>query len=134
VLVVDDHRLMLEHVARVVCEEFTVAALVCDVTSLMHAWQDARPDVVVMDISLGDGNGFDAAGLLRAAGCGVPIVFLSMHEAPEFVRAAWHAGGIGYVAKRDVGRALVPALQAALRGRRYLSPAIVALQSGREPS
>jgi DNA-binding NarL/FixJ family response regulator len=134
VLVVDDHQRMLEHVARVVREEFTVAALVGDVGSLMKAWRPARPDVVVMDVSLGDGNGFDAAGRLRDEGCCVPIVFLSVHETPEFVRAAWNAGGIGYVAKRDLGRALLPALQAALRGRRYLSPAIVAQQSGREPS
>jgi DNA-binding NarL/FixJ family response regulator len=133
VLVVDDHAGMSKHIARVVRVEFTVAALVGDVQSLMQAWQFARPDVVVMDVSLGDDNGFDAAGRLREDGCHVPIVFLSVYDTPEFVRAAWNVGGIGYVSKRDLDRALVPALRAALGGRRYLSPAVVS-QSRRESS
>ena len=65
-------------------------------------WPAAQPDVVVIDVALTDGSGFDAAGRLRAAGCRAAIVFLSVHEEPEFVDAAWEAGGLGYVAKRDV--------------------------------
>jgi len=126
VLVVDDHALMLEHAAGALEEEFTVVALFREVEPLMNEWEAARPDVIVLDVSLTNCSGFDVAGRLRASGCGVPIVFLSVHEAPEFVRAAWEAGGTAYVAKRDLGRDLVPAVRAALRGRRYVSAAIAA--------
>jgi DNA-binding NarL/FixJ family response regulator len=51
-------------------------------------------------------------------------VFLSVHEATEFVHAAWEVGAMAYVAKRDLNCALVPAVRAALRGRRYVSAAI----------
>ena len=94
--------------------------------SLLARWPAAQPDVVVIDVSLTCCSGFDAAGRLRAAGCRAAIVFLSVYEEPEFVDAAWEAGGLGYVAKRDVGSALVPAVRAALRGRRYVSAAISA--------
>jgi DNA-binding NarL/FixJ family response regulator len=124
VLVVDDHAQMLEHAALTLQQEFTVVARLRDVESLLDGWPSARPDVVVIDVSLTGGSGFDAAGRLRAAGCRAAIVFLSVHEEAEFVDAAWEAGGLGYVAKRDVGCALVPAVRAALRGRRYVSAAI----------
>jgi len=124
VLVVDDHAPMLEHAALTLQEEFTVVAQLRDVESLLDCWPAAQPDVIVIDVALTNGSGFDAAGRLRAAGCHAAIVFLSVHEEPEFVDAAWEAGGLGYVAKRDVGCALVPAVRAALRGERYVSAAI----------
>jgi DNA-binding NarL/FixJ family response regulator len=124
VLVVDDHGPMLEHAALTLEEEFTVVARLRDVESLMDEWVAAEPDVVVMDVALTGCSGFDAVGRLRAAGCRAAVVFLSVHEEPEFVEAGWEAGGLGYVAKRDVGCALVPAVHAALRGQRYVSAAI----------
>jgi DNA-binding NarL/FixJ family response regulator len=124
VLVVDDHDGVLEHTAWVLEREFTVVACLRDAESLMSEWAAARPDVVVLDVSLAAGSGFDAAIRLRAAGCDAAIVFLSVHEAREFVTAGWEAGASAYVAKRDVNRALVPAIRAALRGRRYVSAAI----------
>ena len=127
VLVVDDHRAMREHTALMLQRQFTVVALMHDIESLLDGWAEARPDVVVLDVSLRRGSGFEAAIRLRAAGCLAPVVFLSVHEEADFVRAAWDAGGLGYVAKRDIGCALVPAIRAALRGRRYVSAAIAAL-------
>ena len=124
VLVVDDYAPILGHVARLLEKEFTVAGLVLDAESLIERWTTARPDVIVLDISLPQCSGFEAAARLRKAGCDAPIVFFSVHEAPELVRAAWTAGGLGYVAKRDVGWDLVPAIRAALGGRRFVSAAI----------
>jgi DNA-binding NarL/FixJ family response regulator len=124
VLVVDDYAPLLGHVARLLEKEFTVVGLVLEAESLVERWTTTTPDVIVLDISMPGCSGFEAAGRARAAGCSVPIVFLSVHEAPEIVRAAWTAGGLGYVAKRDLGWDLVPAIRAALRGRRFVSTAI----------
>jgi DNA-binding NarL/FixJ family response regulator len=130
VIVVDDHPLVLEYVAAVLQKDFTVVALVRDTESLLAGWKNARADVIVLDVSLTVGTGFEAARRLRAAGCPAPIVFLSVHEEPEFVRAAWDAGATGYVAKRDLDCALAPALHDALLGRRYVSPAIASPSAG----
>jgi DNA-binding NarL/FixJ family response regulator len=101
-----------------------VAGLVPDAESLIASWPLTNPDVVVLDISLPGCTGFEATARLRAAGCAAPVVFLSVHEAPDIVRAAWAAGGVAYVAKRDAGWDLVPAIHAALAGRRFVSAAL----------
>jgi DNA-binding NarL/FixJ family response regulator len=126
VLVVDDHAPMLAHVAGIVEKEFTVVGVVQDVDALMTGWRAARPDVVVLDVSLLRGSGFEAAIRLRTCGCDAAIVFLSVHEEAEVVRASWVAGGLGYVAKRDLAAELLPAIRSALRGQRYTSAAVAA--------
>jgi DNA-binding NarL/FixJ family response regulator len=127
VVVLDDHSAMLEHAAVMLREDFAVVALMTDMRSLLDGWVAAQPDVIVVDVSLRRGSGFEACTRLRAAGCTAPVVFFSVHQEPDFVQAAWAAGGVGYVAKRDMARYLVPAVRAALRGSRYVSPAIRAL-------
>ena len=77
-----------------------------DVEALLDRWPDAQPDVVVIDVALASGSGFDAAGRLRAAGCRAPIVFLSVHEEPEFLDAAWEAGAARLC--RQAGRGVRP--------------------------
>lgn len=124
VFIVDDHAATLAHAVRVLEEEFTVVGAVMDAESLIAEWPAARPDVLVLDISLRGVSGFAAALQVQSGGCRAAVVFLSAHERPEIVDAAWAAGGIGYVAKRDMGTDLARAIHAALRGERFVSPAI----------
>jgi DNA-binding NarL/FixJ family response regulator len=79
---------------------------------------------VVLDISLGEDTGFAAMSRVRLQACKAAVVFLSAHETSDLVRAAWMAGGLGYVAKRDLNSELVPAINAALRGEWYVSSSI----------
>ena len=124
VLIVDDNTTMLAHVAHVLQNDFVVAGIAIDADMLVTAWQSARPDVLVLDVSLRRGSGFDAMARVRSSGCDAPVVFLSVHEAPEIVQAAWSAGGSAYVAKRNLTHELIPAIRAVLRGERYVSTAI----------
>lgn len=124
VVIVDDHVSMLMQVAQVLEEEFNVAAVVTDAESLIAIWAEVRPDVIVLDISLPRATGLEAAINLRSQGCDAAIVFFSVHQSFEIVRAAWAAGGLGYVAKRDLGTALLPAVRAALRGEQFVSASI----------
>jgi DNA-binding NarL/FixJ family response regulator len=124
VLLVDDSAAFVTLVARVVQQEFKVTGVLSDAESLLAAWPTARADVIVLDISLPGQNGLEAAARLRMLGCRAHIIFLSVHEAPDIVNAAWGAGGVGYVAKRDLGADLLPAIRAALRGERFVSAAI----------
>jgi DNA-binding NarL/FixJ family response regulator len=78
--------------------------------------------VVVLDISMPDMDGIEAARRLRRAGCRARLVFLTVHEDPDYVRAALDAGGNAYVAKVHMASHLVAAIQEALAGRRFVSP------------
>ena len=124
VLVADDHTGMLAHVAGLLDPEFRVAALVPDAESLLSGWWRARPDVIVLDLSLPRCSGLEAARRLRAADCPVPIVLLSLDRDPEIVQAAWAAGARGYVAKQHMDRELMPAIHAVCDGRRFASATV----------
>jgi DNA-binding NarL/FixJ family response regulator len=124
ILIVDDHVPTLVRVARRLEGEFEVAARLSDAESLLREWEALAPDAIVLDVSLRGESGLAAAERLRLSGCEAPVVFLSVHEEPEIVRAAWAAGGSAYVAKRDLDSELVPAIWAALEGRRFVSSAV----------
>jgi DNA-binding NarL/FixJ family response regulator len=116
--------LIQEYVGRLLAKEFTVAGVFLDAESFIDQWPGAAPDVIVLDVSLPGLSGIDAAAYLRRTGCEVPIVFCSVHEDGEIVHAARATGALGYVAKRDLGTDLVPALRTVLRGRAFLSSVI----------
>jgi DNA-binding NarL/FixJ family response regulator len=124
VIVVDDSALIQEFVTGLLAKEFTVAAVFVDAESFIDQWHGAAPDVIVLDISLPGLGGLEAAAHLRRAGCDVPIVFCSVHQDGDTVHAARAIGALGYVAKRELGTDLVPALRAALAGRQFLSSVI----------
>jgi DNA-binding NarL/FixJ family response regulator len=126
VLLVDDSPAVLTLVSHVLEPDFTVIGTLPDAESLVAAWPNARADVIVLDISLPGQTGLEVIGHLRAVGCHAHVVFLSVHEEPDIVSAAWAAGGTAYVAKRDLGSELVPAIRAALKGQRFISTAIAA--------
>ncbi len=99
ILLADDHRGLLDVVVRVLEPEFEVAGTVVDGKALLEAAALLRPDVVVLDISMPGLDGFEAAGQLKKAGAQVKIVFLTVHDEPDFVRRAFEVGGLGYVVK-----------------------------------
>jgi DNA-binding NarL/FixJ family response regulator len=80
-----------------------------------------RPDVAVMDISMPDMNGVEAARRIHAACPQTRIVMLSMHGNAEHVYRALEAGATGYLLKESAGTELVAAIRAVHVGRRYLT-------------
>jgi DNA-binding NarL/FixJ family response regulator len=124
VVLADDHREMLVRVTSLLASEFAVVAAVGDGESLVDAEADLRPDVLVIDITMPGISGLEAAALVRRSGSQVPIVFLSVHEEAEFVLAARGTGALGYVTKVRLGSDLIPAVRAALDGRRFVSASV----------
>jgi len=114
VLLADDHAEILARVADVIAGEFEIVASVANGLDLIAAAARLDPDVVVLDITMPGINGIEAARQLRRAGCRAKVVFLSVHEDPDYVRAAMDAGGAGYVAKAQLVSHLVPAIRQAL--------------------
>jgi DNA-binding NarL/FixJ family response regulator len=91
-----------------------------------------EPDVVLMDISLPDISGIEAARLISTADDGpVPaIVCISLHLERKYAVAAFAAGVRGYVTKNGLAEELVPAIRTVVGGGRFasshLDPALVA--------
>ena len=75
----------------------------------------------VLDISMPNGNGLDAARRLKADGMRAKIVFLTVHDDPDFLREGLLAGGMGYVIKDRLVSDLPRAVHDAVAGRKFVS-------------
>ena len=120
VLIADDSPAVLENIEEMLREDFVIAAAVPNGGSVVEEVARLNPDVVVLDVSLGDMTGFEVARRLREINCPARIVFLTVHESADFVRAALALGASGYVFKSRASSDLVDAINAASRGEEFL--------------
>ena len=118
----DDNRDMLEAVKSILGSDYEVVGAVNDGLQLVKAEASLEPDIGIVDISMPVMNGITAAGEIAKRGSLIKIIFLTVNEDLDFVRAAFECGGIGYVIKRQMATDLPAALEEALAGRRFVSP------------
>jgi DNA-binding NarL/FixJ family response regulator len=121
ILLADDNSTILHHARRILSTEFTVAASVTDGMSVLKEVPAIHPDIVVLDISMGEPNGIEVARRLRESGCIAKILFLTVHQNMDYVQAALAAGASAYVIKSRMNSDLVPAIRAACSGRVFVS-------------
>lgn len=114
---------MLEAVTHMLQNEFQVVGALAEARAIIDQVPKLKPDVVVLDISMGDMNGFEVTRLLRNELCESKIIFLTVHEELEFIRAAFDAGASGYVFKSRMNTDLRSAINAALDHRVFIPEA-----------
>ncbi len=125
-LLVDDHRVLLERVSSLLSDDFDVVGLFTDGREAIDAAPTVAPDVVVLDINMPGLDGFQTMRGLKQAGSRAPVVFLSLHDADECVAEAFRCGARGYVLKRQVVHDLSGALDQVLHGRLF-APSLTSL-------
>ncbi len=86
--------------------------------------EELKPDLIVLDIGLPKLNGIEAARRIRQLSPSSKIVFLSQNNDLDVVRAAFGTGAQGYVSKTDARSELLPAVDAVLRGRQFVSSSL----------
>jgi len=121
IVVADDNDSILEHVVAMLEGDFHVVGTVRSAPTALNEIQQLRPDVAILDVSLGEESGIDVAKELRARGYEGKIVFLSIDDDPEFVVAAFIAGGTAYVSKPRMGNDLALAIRIVLQDRSFIS-------------
>jgi DNA-binding NarL/FixJ family response regulator len=122
VLLADDHEAMLDRVARLLEAECNVVGTATDGQQALEAAQDLKPDVLVLDISMPVMNGIETAHRLKEAGAEARIVFLTVHDDPDFAKEALEAGALGYVIKSRIASDLMIAINEVCAGRSFVSP------------
>jgi CheY-like chemotaxis protein len=80
--------------------------------------------LIVLDIGLPKLNGIEAAQRIRELSPDSKIIFLSLHSLPDVVQAALSTGALGYVHKADAQSELLPAVDAVLRGKQFVSSSL----------
>jgi len=124
VLIVDDHVLVLQGLQQILEPECQVVGTVKHGQELLQKVQDVRPDIVLLDKQMSDGDGFTLARELKNHHPLIKIIFVTMHDDPTTITEAFQIGAKGYVLKQSVGTELIEAIQVVSRNRRYISPHI----------
>ena len=126
VLLADDHQVVRDGLKTLLeaQADIRVVGSAADGREAVASAAQLKPDVVVMDISMPDMNGVEAARRIHAARAETRIVMLSMHSDAEHVYRALEAGATGYLLKNSAGSELVAAVRAVHAGRRYLTEKI----------
>jgi DNA-binding NarL/FixJ family response regulator len=124
ILLVDDHPLMREGVARWIqrAPELEVCGQAESAAEALSLVAKLKPDLVLVDISLPGSNGLELIKDLAALQPGLPVVVLSMHDESLYAGRALRAGARGYIMKRAGGDRVVEAIREVLQGRIAVSP------------
>ena len=86
--------------------------------------EQLQPDLILLDIGLPTLNGIEAARRIRAVSPTSKILFLSEDRSLDIAEAALSAGAGGYVVKSDAAAELLPAVNAVLGGKRFVSASL----------
>ena len=125
VLLADDHKLLLQAFEKLLQPDYDVVGTVGDGRALLRAAQELKPDVIVLDIAMPQLNGLIAAERLKKEMPSVKFIFLTVNEDPDIASEALRIGASGYLLKNSAASELFSAIEAALRGRTYVTPLIM---------
>ena len=124
IVLVDDHRILLDALKSLVEPEFDVVGTFEDGQSLLDQALKLRPEIVVLDIGMPMMNGLSIGDQLRKLLPKTKLIFLTMNHDIDTAAAAFRLGASGYVLKNAAGTELLRAIREVLRGGYYASPSL----------
>jgi DNA-binding NarL/FixJ family response regulator len=126
VLIVDDHPIVRQGLRRLIEQEDDLA--VCGEAETTRdaktAIRELKPDIVIVDISLKQGDGIELVKDTRAHHQSLPVLVLSMHEETIYAERMLAAGASGYIMKQAASDQFLVALRRVLAGGIYVSEAV----------
>lgn len=132
VLLVDDHPLILSALQAVIRgfgDDVTVLGVASAEAAREALRQDADHDLVLLDLALGDADGFEVLAEFRAAYPELPVVVVSASDRASDVIRAIDLGAMGFVPKRASNKGLCEALRMVMSGGLYVPPNMLGLEA-----
>lgn len=128
IYLVDDH-VILRDGLRAVLEAagHTVLGESADPTTALGELLRLEPDLLLLDLSLGERSGFELLGELHRRELPLRCIVLTMSAQPRHVAEAMRLGASGYVLKGSAGGELLRAIDNVMQGRRHLGPEVAEL-------
>ncbi len=123
IFIVDDHPLFRKGLRELIGQEpgWNVCNEAATADEAMSLVKEARPDLMIVDISLAGSNGIDLIKNLIELDASLPVLVLSMHDESLYADRAIRAGAKGYVMKDDLPETVKKAIRRVLEGKMYLS-------------
>ena len=131
-LLVDDYEAWHNFFLKALREkpELQIMERVFDGLHAVQKAQELQPDLILLDIGLPTLNGIEAARRIREVAPSSKILFVSENRSSDIVMAALGTGANGYLLKSDAGTELLPAVEAVLQGRQFVSRSLAGLDFG----
>ena len=125
ILIVDDHPIFCLGMSELINTEkdLVVCGSVESIKKTSEAIERLQPDLVVVDISLKDGNGIDLVQEIKKE-YALPMLVLSMYDESLYAERALMAGASGYIMKQEAISLVVEAIRCVLKGDIYASVTI----------
>lgn len=126
IILIDDHPVFCLGMSELINKDKDLRVVGSEETAekACLAIQEARPDLVILDISLTDGNGIDLIQDIRERFGSLPILILSMYDESLYAERAVMAGANGYIMKQEATDQIVKAIHHVLDGEVYVSTRI----------
>ena len=122
VIIVDDHAIVRQGLAELINDQPDLVACgeADSPPTALKVIADCKPDVAIIDITLSGGDGIELCRQIHDRWPDLPILVLSMHDEALYAERVLRAGAMGYLAKRSAPEALIEAVNALMRGERYV--------------
>jgi two-component system nitrate/nitrite response regulator NarL len=127
IVVVDDHQLFREGVITLLnaSEDMEVVGQAGNASDAKREVKRLSPDVVIMDISLGNDNGIMVSRRMQNEGLKFALLIVTMQTDPDFFQMARKEANVdGYVLKLDAFDELVRAVRVIADGKKFISPSL----------
>jgi two-component system response regulator NreC len=126
IILADDHAVMRRGLRLVLeqQEDFEVVGEASDGREAVSLAESIKPDVAVLDITMPNLNGIEAAHQISSRHPGVSTIVLSMHADESFVLRALKAGARAYVLKESAEGDLINAVRLVSEGKSFFSPVV----------
>lgn len=124
IFLADDHSLLLEAFSNLLEPKYEVVGTALDGREMLTKVSKLKPDVVLMDISMPNMNGFDAGEKLKKILPDVKLIFLTVNEDSDMVTEAFRIGANGYLLKSSAASELFQAIEAVMNSKNYVTPKI----------
>lgn len=125
VYLVEDHPIVRDGLAQLISDQddLVTCGAAEDPDTALRQFEQASPDVAVIDLLLGDADGLELVRALKQRFPLVPTLVLSMHKESLYAERALRAGARGYVAKLAPTESVLVAIRRVLDGGIYVSDA-----------
>ncbi len=132
-LIVDDHDLLREGIVARLSDvgNIRIVGQGCNGKEAVALCKTHEPDVLLMDISMPEMNGLEAAKEIKLLGLKTRILFLSIYDDNEYVQEALRIGASGFVLKDVSKPEMLNAIKSVSEGAIYLGPKVAASLQGR---
>jgi len=126
IFIVDDHELVRQGLRQLVNGEIDmhICGEAADVQGALKMRKALTPDLVIVDLSLPDGNGLDLIKQLHSWHPKMHIIALSMHDDELYAERALNCGAQGYINKQDSAQKLLVGIREVMNNKIFIKPEI----------